>query len=296
MPAPCAHVAQDLERLAHGARHLLGANARERVREPREHERVDPLAVGGALDHPEDSRIDVLEQVVAHAREVVQVAVLREREARALEQERVHVLQADRFAAVVDDAAHVRDQRRRSHLARERAQVAVEVGDRRHPVGERPRRLRRAGVPGGEAEPAEVEQRHQLGVDSLVDERAVRLVEEILEQHGLTQIRSEPTHHAPSRARAHVQPAAVWLRPSPNGSSPIAAPGTFDGCRGCAAVEPCRCRTLAASRRSGRRVMLDRGKIGAWAARSCVWWAVERPGSRACSRRARSSATSTSSS
>ena len=111
--APPAQLTQDLQRTLDGARGLLGTNRKERVLKLGEHQRVDPLGVGRALDEPGEQRINVLQQVIAHATEVVQVAVLGECEARALEQKRVDIVRANALAAAIKDSSHVRNERTR---------------------------------------------------------------------------------------------------------------------------------------------------------------------------------------
>ena len=141
-----------------------------------------------------DVGADVRQQVEAHAPEVVEVAVLRQREGRAGEAERMHVLRPDALARLVDDAAHVRHQRRRAHLLRQRLEVAVEHRHAGGAVGVRLRRLGRRGVPGGQPEAAEVEQLHQVRIGRLPHERRVGQVEELVDQRPVTEVGQHPAH------------------------------------------------------------------------------------------------------
>ena len=78
-----ANGAQDAEGPRGGIRELAGLGDSAGIGELREDEGVDPLGIGRALDALGELRPHVLEQRVAHARELPQVPVVREDDARA---------------------------------------------------------------------------------------------------------------------------------------------------------------------------------------------------------------------
>ena len=83
-----------------------------------QHQRVDPLRVRRPLDPLRELGLDVLDQVVAHAREPAQVAVVRERDLAPLEAERVEVRIGRPPPRRSCDAADVGDQAGRLELVR----------------------------------------------------------------------------------------------------------------------------------------------------------------------------------
>jgi hypothetical protein len=71
-------------------------------------------------------------------------------------------------------------------------------------VGERALGLRGAAVPGDEPEAAEVQERHELGVDGLADQRAVGAEQRLVQGERVTDVGQDPTHScrsAPSMLR-----------------------------------------------------------------------------------------------
>ena len=87
--------------------------------ELRQDQRVDPLGVGRPLDALRELRPHVLDERVAHARELAQVPVVREDDAGAGEVEGVQVRVGDDRLAGVGDPANVGDQARRRELGRD---------------------------------------------------------------------------------------------------------------------------------------------------------------------------------
>ena len=65
------------------------------VVELRQHQRVDPLGVGRALDSLRQLRTHVLDELVAHARELAQMPVVGEHDLGAGEAERMQVRVGD---------------------------------------------------------------------------------------------------------------------------------------------------------------------------------------------------------
>ena len=76
-----ADVAQDPQRLTVASASSRRSGMPDGSLEPGEHERVDPLRVGRALDLLRELGPDVGDEVVAHARELAQVAVVGQRDA-----------------------------------------------------------------------------------------------------------------------------------------------------------------------------------------------------------------------
>ena len=187
--------AQDAEGARGGVRELARLRESEGIVELREDERVDPLGVGRPLDALRKLRPHVLEERVAHARELPQVPVVREDDARAREVERVQVrLGDDRFARV-GDPADVRDQARRRELRREEAQVAVERRQRGRAVRERILGPQRRRVPRLHAEAREVEERvHHPRAVRLPDEAVVGVEQQISHGERLTEVGQDPAH------------------------------------------------------------------------------------------------------
>ena len=121
-----ADVAQDAQGAGGRVGELAGLRQPVGVVELRQDQRVDPLGVGGPLDALRELRPHVLDERVAHARELPQVPVVREDDAGAGEPERVQVRLGDDRLVRVRDPADVGDEARRRELRREEAQVAVE--------------------------------------------------------------------------------------------------------------------------------------------------------------------------
>ena len=174
------------------------AKSAVRVGELREQERVDPLAVGGPADLPRQGGLDVGQQRELHLGEARDLPVVRQRQARAVEEEGVDVLLADDHGSrVVRDAAQVREQAGRLHLAGEGAQVPVEDRELGAAVDEGQAGLLRPLVPREQAGPREVQAVEERGLVVWLTERNVRLVEHVLEEQGLPEVR-EDAAHAPS--------------------------------------------------------------------------------------------------
>jgi hypothetical protein len=156
----------DLAQDAEGARGRIGELAGLRqsvgIRELREDERVDPFGVGGSLDVLCELRSHVLDERIAHARELPQVPVMRECHASAREEEGVEVRVGNDRVAGVRHPANVRDQARGRDLGGNEAQVAVERRQGGRPVDERLRGAEGGRIPRRHAEAREVEERvHQ---------------------------------------------------------------------------------------------------------------------------------------
>ena len=113
-----ADVAQDAQGGGGGVGELAGLRQPVGVVELRQDQRVDPLGVGRPLDALRELRPHVLDERVAHARELPQVPVVREHDAGAGEVEGVQVRLGDDRLARVGDAADVGDQTRRRELGR----------------------------------------------------------------------------------------------------------------------------------------------------------------------------------
>ena len=190
-------LAQDAQRGDRGVCELTRLRHAVGILELREHERVDPLGVRRPLDRLRELGPDVADEVVAHAPELAQMTVVRQRDARAAEAKRVQVRLRDHLAIAVGDAADVRDEAGRSELGRQSTEVAVEGGERRHAVGERILGADRARIPGDHAEPGQVEERvHHPRAVRLADERAVGLEQHVVERDRLPEVREHAAHGA----------------------------------------------------------------------------------------------------
>ena len=195
------------ERLSGGIRELARLRDTVRIVELRQDQRVDPLGVGGALDVLRELGSHVVDERVAHARELAQVPVVREHDARAGEVERMQVRVGDDGLVGVGDAANVGDQTGRRELGREEAEVAVERRQRRRAVGERILGPQRRRIPGLHAEAREVEERvHHPRAVRLPDEAVVGVEQQILHGKRLTEVGQDPAHSADSR-RVCTDPA-----------------------------------------------------------------------------------------
>jgi len=140
-------------------------------------------------------RPHVLDQRVAHARELPQVPVVREDDAGAGELEGVQVRLGDDRLVGIGDTTNVRDQTRRRALRREEAQVAVERRQRGRAVREGIPGLERRRVPRLDAEAGEVEKRvHHSRAIRLPDKAVVGVEQQIPHREGLTEIREDPAH------------------------------------------------------------------------------------------------------
>ena len=191
---------------------------------------INPLRIGGALDQPNQPGLDVIEQLVAHDREVVKVAVLGQREAGAVEMERVDVLKAHGLGAVVDDPAHMGDESCDAELACQVAQVAVEVGDGGDAIRERDARFARTGSHAASPKPP----RFSSDISSSVD---------CLRTRAPSARRGSPRARRPRRGRrrtyhASRHPPAAGPPSGPSGSLParrlssrLAPSETFDSGR-----------------------------------------------------------------
>ncbi len=194
---PCA--ARTLRRMR---RALAVASASSRVSgsavgvvELRQDQRVDPLGVRGPLDALRELRPHVLDERVAHARELPQVPVVREDDAGAVEVEGVQVRLGDDRLAGVGDAANVGDQTRRRELGREEAQVAVERRQGGRAVGERILGLEGRRVPRLHAEAREVQERvHHPRAVRLPDEAVLGVEQQVPHGERLTQVGQDPAH------------------------------------------------------------------------------------------------------
>src|SRR6478752_4427564 len=105
-----ADAAQDAKRLSGCVRELARLRDAIRIVQLRHDQRVDPFGVRGALDVLRELGSHVVDERIAHARELAQVPVVRERNARAGELERMQVRVGDDGLVGVGDAANVRDQ------------------------------------------------------------------------------------------------------------------------------------------------------------------------------------------
>ena len=188
------HPREHAQRLLHAEGDVLRGEVPVGVGELGEQERVDPLAVGGAAHRAGEVRLDVGEQGELHLLEAGELPVVRQRQARAVEEEGVEVLRADHRAGVVRHPAQVGQGARRLHLAGERPQVAVEDGELGGAMDEGDRRLLGPLVPGEEAAARQVEPVQQRRLVRLVREGDVGLVEQVLEQDRLTEIGEDAAH------------------------------------------------------------------------------------------------------
>ena len=191
-------------RRAHGLRQPVG------IIELRKDQRVDPLGVSGSLDALRQLRPHVLDERVAHARELPQVPVVREDDVRAGEAEGVQVrLGHDRLTGV-GDPTDVGDEARRRELGREEAQVAVERGQRGCPVRERIVRPERRRIPRLHAETREVEKGvHHPRAVRLPDEAVLGIEQQVLHGERLTEVGQDPAHAAD---RSRVRPGLLVIR------------------------------------------------------------------------------------
>ena len=192
---------------------LAVAGNAARIAQPREHQRVDPLAVGRPADMPGEGGGHVRREGGQEIREPRQVAVVRHGDGGTGELERVDVGRRDVHRRGIGDAAHVRDHRGGLDLFREPLQVAVEDRQPRRPVGPGPFRLPGSPVPRAQAEPGEVQHMQHLGHGGLPHERGIGLVEQVVQQDGLTEVEEGAAHGAhsgtgPGRGRAPALPAA----------------------------------------------------------------------------------------
>jgi hypothetical protein len=112
---------QDAEGVGGGIGELAGLRQPVGILELRQNQRVDPLGVGGSLDVLRKLRPHMLDERVAHARELPQVPVVREDDAGAGEMEGVQVRVGDDRLAGVGDATNVGDQARRRELGGDEA-------------------------------------------------------------------------------------------------------------------------------------------------------------------------------
>ena len=195
-------------RSARGGR--IGELARLRqsvgIVELREDQRVDPLGVGRPLDPLRQLRPHVLDERVAHARELPQVPVVGEDDAGAGEMERMQVRVGDDRLVRVGDPAHVGDQARRRELGRDEAEVAVERRQRRRAVGERILGPQRRSGPTPSCRTRQVEERvHHPRAVRLPDQAVVGIEEQIPHGQRLAEVGQDPAHLA-DRTRAALRP------------------------------------------------------------------------------------------
>ena len=171
--------------------------------ELRQDQRVDPLGVGRPLDALRELRPHVLDERVAHARELAQVPVVREDDAGAGEVEGVQVRVGDDRLVGVGDPANVGDQARRRELGREEAQVAVERRQGGRAVGERILGPQGRRIPRLHAEAREVEERvHHPRAVRLPDEAVVGVEQQAPHGERLTEVGQDPAHAPIVLARA----------------------------------------------------------------------------------------------
>jgi len=192
MPS-CARAAQDVE----GFLDRCENRVLRRIPQPRDEQRVDPLAVGGSPDPTQVLGADMAEQQRFHLRHARQVAVMRQAPGFALELERMHVLQRNLHRGGVGDAAHVRQHARRPDLLGEVLEVAIKHRQRGRAVGEWPLRRVRSGRPRAQAEAGEVQQVQHLRHVTLPDERRVGLEQQVVQQHRLAEIEQRAAHGLP---------------------------------------------------------------------------------------------------
>ena len=194
-PVRGADGAQDAQGAGGGVGELAGLRDAVGIVELRQDQRVDPLRVGRPLDALRELGPHVLEQRVAHARELPQVPVVREHDAGAGEMERVQVRLGDDRLAGVGDPANVGDEARRRELGRDQPQVAVERRQRGRAVGERILGPQRRRIPRLHAEAREVEERvHHPRAVRLPDEAVVGVEQQALHQQRLTEVGQDPAH------------------------------------------------------------------------------------------------------
>jgi hypothetical protein len=112
---------QDAEGVRGGIGEFAGIRQSVGIVELRQDQRVDPLGVGGSLDALRKLRPHVLNERVAHVRELPQVPVVREHDAGADEMEGVQVRVGNDRLAGVGDPTDVGDQTRRRELGRDEA-------------------------------------------------------------------------------------------------------------------------------------------------------------------------------
>ena len=128
MPYSARTVAQDAQRPDGRLGQLVRLRRAVGVVELGEDHRVDPLGVRRPLDAPCELRPDVLDERVAHARELAQVAVVGEDDAGAGEVERVQVRVGDDGLARVGHAADVGDRQVGAILAAIRRRLRSNEG------------------------------------------------------------------------------------------------------------------------------------------------------------------------
>ena len=155
---------------------------------------VDPFAVSRAVDLREVLRLHMRGEERLHALEAGQVAVVREHQRHVPEVERVHVLQSDLDARRVGYAAHVPEHAGRADLVRQVLQVAIEHRQRERVVGERSLRVVACRIPRAQAEPGEVQHAQHVRHVRLADERRVGTEQQIVEQHGLSEVEQRAAH------------------------------------------------------------------------------------------------------
>ena len=210
MPCAARTRAQDAKRIGGGVGELASLRNPIGIVELREDERVDPLGVGRPLDSLRELRPHVLEQRVAHARELPQMPVVREDDASAGEVEGVQVRLGDDRLAGVGDAANVGYQACRRELGRDGAQVAVERRQGGCAVGERILGPQRGRIPGLHAEAREVEERiHHPRAVRLLDEAVVGVEQQTLHQERLTEVGQDPAHRPIVPARGSASAAVL---------------------------------------------------------------------------------------
>ena len=179
------------------------------VLEPeREREEEEHLRVGRALDRRIQLGIDRQHELALHPREVADEAVVHPEPAAVAERMAVRLLHG-RSGGRSD----VREDEPRPDVRGEVSQVSIAPG--RLDAVERPRRLAVA-VP-ADAEAVAVRRlRTHRRVQALVDERVLRLVEQVLEKHGRPRIRKPAAHYfAPDQdPRARILVARRSLKVS----------------------------------------------------------------------------------
>ena len=145
--------------------------------------------------HCASSGPNVVDEPVAHPRELPQVPVVREDDPGADEVEGVQVRVGHDRLAGVRHAANVGDQTRRRELRREEAEVAIERRQGGRVIGERILRPQGGGIPRLHPEAREVEERvHHPRAVRLPDEAVVGVEEQVLDGERLAEIGQDPAH------------------------------------------------------------------------------------------------------
>ena len=207
----CADRAKDSQGVGSGVGELARLREPVGIVELRQDQRVDPLGVRRSLDALRQLRSHVLDERVAHARELAQVPVVREDDARTGEMEGVQVRVGNDRLAGVRDSTNMSDHTRRRELGREEAKVPVERRQGGRAVGERVLGPQGRRIPCLHAEAREVEERvHHPRAVGLPDEGVVGVEQQMLDGERLAEVGQDPAH-----APIVVGPAGAASRRGP---------------------------------------------------------------------------------